>query len=78
MKVYLPYYEGKPTHHLFVQPGRQYSSSNWLDKDGKPIMFTVEFKHGCADVPEGLGQYLVDHELAQETRIIIPERKVLC
>lgn len=77
MKVYLPFYEGKPTHHLFVQPGRQYPTSAWNDKDGKPIMFTVEFKYGCAEVPDNLGQYLIAYELAQETRIIIPDRKVV-
>lgn len=78
MKIYLPHYDGKPTHNVFVQPGREYPNSDWLDEHRKPKMFTVSFRYGCAEVEDKLGQYMLDKELAQATRIIVLERKVLC
>lgn len=77
MKVYLPHYEGKPSHNIFVQPGTHHKVSDWMDENGKPKMFVVTFKFGCAEVPDNLGQYMLDNELAQATRIIIPDRKAL-
>ncbi|ADE12143.1 hypothetical protein [Sideroxydans lithotrophicus] len=76
MKIYLPHYDGKPTHNVFVQPGREYPNSAWMDENGKPRMFAVEFRYGRAEVADNLGQYMLDKELAQSSPIIVIERKV--
>jgi hypothetical protein len=72
------YRKGQPTahgrHHVMVQPAREShdKSSDWLDEQGQPRMFNIEFLHGRASVPDNLGRWLVDHGYAQETALILP------
>lgn len=77
MKIYLPGAERKPSHTIFVQPGKQFPVSDWLDENGKSKMVAVVFNYGCADVADNLAKYMVDHELAAESPIIVIERKQL-
>lgn len=78
MKIYLPTAQDRPLQNVFVQPGNhpgnKYQVSDWLD-NGKPIMFTVAFRFGCAEVPDNLGQYMLDNEMAKASPIIVIERK---
>lgn len=71
MKVYHPGARGKST--TFVQPGVHHPVSDWMDEAGNPRMFAVEFIEGVAEVPDNLGKYLIDRELASCSPIILPE-----
>ena len=73
MLVYRPHDELRARHVIFVQPGRFYRESDWLDEGGNPRMFTVVFKKGRAEVPDNLGKYLIDQGQAQSSPIILPE-----
>lgn len=71
MKIYQPEARlGRRT--TFVQPGNMYPTSDFIDENGKARMFSVEFVHGVAEVPDNLGQYMLDHELASASPIILP------
>ena len=71
MKVYQPDApNGRRT--VFVTPGSFYPTTEWVDAAGKPVMFQAVFVHGVADVPDNLGQYMIDHGLAQRSPIILP------
>jgi hypothetical protein len=59
-----------PARHL---EGQGEMPSEWVDEQNKPIEFNVEFNHGRADVPENIGKYLIKHQLAKKSRLIIPE-----
>lgn len=70
MKIYQPTArDGINT--VFVQPGRTYPISDWMDINGKPMMYTVVFKYGMAEVPDNLARYMVDHELASYSPILL-------
>lgn len=71
MKVYQPDSRtGRRT--VFVQPGVHHPVSDFMDEHGKPKMFSVVFTLGEADVPDNLGQYMIDRELAKRSPIILP------
>ncbi len=71
MKIYQPDApNGRRT--TFVQPGAEFPNSDFLDAHGKPRMFSVEFVHGVAEVPDNLGAYMLDKELAFRSPIILP------
>jgi hypothetical protein len=56
-----------PAAHL----GVKHAYSDWVEKvDGKLVgkEFTVDFLHGKADVPDKLGEYLIEHNFAQAER----------
>ena len=72
MRVYRPQDAAVPRHTLFVQPGRAHPITDWLDEDGKPRMFSVAFVAGSAEVPENLGQYLIDSGNAFASPLILP------
>jgi hypothetical protein len=72
MRVYRPQDADVPRQRLYVQPGREFPNSDWLDAEGAPRMFTVEFSAGVAEVPDNLGQYMIDRELAQSSPLILP------
>lgn len=66
---------------VFVTPGRDHpETSDWMktntDSEGKsfnePIMFTVKFENGVAEVPDNLGRYMIDKGLARKSRLILP------
>jgi len=73
MLVYRPHDELRARHVIFVQPGSQHRISDWMDEKGKPRMFNVVFIRGRAEVPNNLGQYLIDSGQAQASPIILPE-----
>lgn len=72
MRVYRPQDRDVPRHVVHVQPGREFPISDWLDEDGKPRMIRVEFRAGCAEVPDNLGAYMIDREIAQRSPLILP------
>jgi hypothetical protein len=75
MYVYRKGCPNKPGRHwLQVQPARLSNDhpSDWLDEQGQPRMFNIEFMHGRTSVPDNLGRWLVDHGYAQETALILP------
>ena len=73
MKVYR-HGEKEQNLALHVQPGIKVDDSDFKDMDGKPILITVQFRDGMADVPDNLGRYLVDNQLASKSRqrILVP------
>lgn len=71
MKVYLPGSRGK--HTVYVQPGKQYPASQFLNADGTATLFTVVFKDGAAEVSRSLGRYMIDEKIAHRSPIILSE-----
>jgi hypothetical protein len=71
MKVYRP--GSKGVHRVFAQPGNEHPETTDFMQDGKPILFTVEFKDGVAEVPWGLGRYLLDQRIAFYSPLILPD-----
>ncbi|MDE2101960.1 MAG: hypothetical protein KGL39_32235 [Patescibacteria group bacterium] len=71
MKVYA--HSDRPRTTLFVSPGKDHpENSAWVDKNHQPIMLTVIFNHGVADVEANFGRYLVAKGLASKSPIILP------
>lgn len=72
MKVYNHGSHGRGT--LFVSPGADHpENSAWIDATTKrPVMFTVKFLGGMAEVDSQLGAYLISKGLAQRTALILP------
>lgn len=68
------FYPNLSSMRTFVAPGKTVDSSDFRDKDGSPIMFEVVFdEHGRADVPDGLGRFMVDSGLAQTHGVLLLE-----
>ena len=59
-----------PAKHL---EGQGEMPSDWVDDKNAPLEFNVEFVFGKADVPDSIGKYLVKHQLAKKSRLILPE-----
>jgi len=72
MKIYLPEKLNSPSHTVYVQPGCEFPVSDWMDDEGKPRMFSVAFRFGCAEVPDNLGGYMLDKQLAKRSPILLP------
>jgi len=70
MIVYHPVTRDRTTY-TFCQPGLEHPVSDWLDENGDPLSFNVEFKFGKAEVPDNLGRFLIDKGLAQESVILV-------
>lgn len=70
MKVYQPGARGKRTQ--FVQPGNEYPVTHFLDADGKPTFFSVQFVEGVADIDEPLALYMIDKGIARRSPILLP------
>lgn len=77
MKIYNNGSYGRAT--IFVTPGRDHpENSDWIkvgrDGEGReirePLQITVKFENGVADVPDGLGRYLVAKQMARRSPII--------
>ncbi len=68
MKVY---YNGKHKKmRIYVQPGADYPEvSAWME-NGKPKMFTIQFKNGVFETDSQLGKYLVDKGLASKNKVV--------
>lgn len=72
MRIYRPFDREGARHTVFVQPGREFPVAEWLDEDGKPRLFPVQFLSGRAEVPDNLGQYMIDQGQAQRSPLILP------
>lgn len=72
MHVYRPQDAQVARHTVFVQPGREFPVTDWLNEDGNARMFTVVFRGGRAEVPDNLGQYMIDRELASASPLLLP------
>ncbi|MHB0992692.1 MAG: hypothetical protein ACYC0M_15645 [Burkholderiales bacterium] len=70
MFIYKP--EQPSEHTVFIQPGKNVRCSDWLDEDNNPRMFRVHFHNGRAEVPDNLGNYMVDTGQARISPIILP------
>lgn len=46
-------------------------TSDFIGADGKPVLMTIEFKDGVADVPDNLGRFLVDTDAAKSGPIVL-------
>lgn len=77
MKIYRPESKGK-NFSLFLQPGREHpENSEWVEADGSPRSFTVQFIDGVADLDKGLAQYILDKKLAQKSPLILPSKEIV-
>lgn len=72
MRVYRPADRDVARSALLVQPGREFPTAEWMDVDGKPRLLRVEFRAGAADVPDNLARYLIDHDLAARSPLVLP------
>jgi hypothetical protein len=71
MKVYVT--QASSNHTIHVQPGHEFKDvSDWVDAQGHPILLSVKFNNGVADVESNLGKYLIDKGLAKKSRLILP------
>ena len=60
------------SHTIFVQPGKEFpDNTDWNGAGGKAILFPIVFKRGVAEVPDNLGRYMIDKELAAASPIIV-------
>ena len=84
MKVYNNGSHGRGT--IFVAPGKDHpENSDWIkvsrNPEGRevrePVQFAVKFENGVAEVPDGLGRYLIDKKLARRSPLIVRERLVV-
>jgi hypothetical protein len=65
--------EGVFTHT--VCPGNHVPGEcppEWFGEDGVAIEFQVRFENGCAKVPDNLGRYLIKHQMAYRSALILP------
>ena len=44
--------------------------ADWKLADGRPKEFPIVFAYGCAEVPDALGRYMVDREIAHRNRVV--------
>lgn len=51
--------------------------SDWFREDGSPIMFNIRFENGKAEVPGNLGRYMIKHEMAFRSPLILPAKPQL-
>lgn len=59
-------------HTIHIQPGKEYpETGDWCDALGNPILISVEFKNGIAEVEGNIGKYLIEKNLARKTKPII-------
>lgn len=62
---------GKRDHLIICQPGKECPTSDFLDANGHPLTFQIQFTDGEArNVPSNVGEYLLDKGLAQRSPII--------
>ena len=58
-----------PARHL---EGQGEVPSDWVDEKNNPIEFNVEFVYGAAEVSDSIGKYLIKHQLAKRSKLILP------
>lgn len=77
MRVYLP---GKRNHSVFVTPANDPrgteldGASQWKSLEGSPLQYNIRFLNGVAEVDAMLGQWLIRHDYAQRTPLLLPTR----
>lgn len=69
MRIHRPGETGRKW--VFVTPGNEFPNSDFCDESGKARQFDVEFNNGTAEVPDGLGRYMVDKGLASTSPILL-------
>lgn len=75
MKIYQP--DSRTGRRVvFVQPGHEFPTSDFMDEHGKPKMFEVVFLLGEADVADNLARYMVDKQMASYSPIILPNDRI--
>jgi hypothetical protein len=47
-----------PRHRVHVTPGVKTGCSDFIDHEGKPRTFIVEFVNGRSEVPDNLGMWM--------------------
>ena len=78
MRIYYRGEQRSATHTMFVSPASDPEGikggvpAEWLGVDGQPILFTVSFVDGKAEVPASLGKFMIDRGLAKRTALILP------
>jgi hypothetical protein len=65
MRVYLKSRRSdQQSFQMFVTPAADDpSNSEWLHPDGTHRQMIITFVDGCADVPSGIGRYLIDKNM---------------
>jgi hypothetical protein len=48
----------------------------WINRDGAPVRFEVDFKFGAAEVPDELGRYMVARGIAHSNRAMRKVRQL--
>jgi len=71
MKVYTPGARGKQI--MFVEPGREFPVSEFVDEHGKAKQFQIPFVNGEASVDDQIGQYMLDKGIAKRSPLILPQ-----
>ena len=74
MKIFRPYESDRASNIVYVAPAAYPEGkgvSEWLRADGEPMTIAVEFKFGIAHVASNLGNFMIDHELAQKSPILL-------
>lgn len=78
MKVYYPGAKARlqQSFTMSVAPAATIQNQEvpveWVDDQNNPVQFNVEFVYGEAEVPDALGRYLIENELARKTKLILP------
>lgn len=77
MRVYTKSMYGRGT--IFITPGKDHpESSEFLDpKSKEPIMLTVKFENGKAEVSDAVGKYLIANNHAQRNPVILQPEDVV-
>ncbi|WP_024516836.1 hypothetical protein [Bradyrhizobium sp. Tv2a-2] len=73
MKVYSR--GSNPTSTLYICPAADTTGevpAEWVDDNNSPLQFTIEFRHGAAEVPDPIGKYLIARGYAKKTKLILP------
>lgn len=77
MKVYSPHEkQQKGTHTLRVTPGARNPDCAAFMRDNEkgdkvPLLMTVTFKDGCAQVDDALGKWLIENKHALKSKKLI-------
>jgi hypothetical protein len=59
-----------PARHL---EGKGEMPADWVSDKNEPIEFNVEFVYGKAEVSDSIGKYMIKHQLAARSKLIIPD-----
>jgi hypothetical protein len=62
-------------HVVFVTPANMagVDSSEFRNADGSAQLFPVTFEGGRAKVPDNLGQFMIDNDMARFSPVLLPD-----